>query len=311
MVEVFGNVDNLQSCIDFYLNITSKDAVLDSRYMRDRFFAEFDREDSLREENFLVFPEISSDYEIDYSVEPVLSGEECVFDGNTSYFSPKVEEVVSFGTWEVSKEVIEIEDRPNEDFSSGLQGDEEEFNDDDVFSFWGSSEEADECEEASEVNVEEDKSENDWADYSEEDDSDTGFVWGDYSEDESNDLESDVEEVEVQEEAFVWGDYSEVSDIEDNTDEKDSEEVEEEFLWGESEDKDFWGSFEEPKNIVVNVPKVEVEKQVIDVPKDIREFVKMYPNCELEFVYKYFSKKEVQRALELNKVFKRKGKLFI
>ena len=66
---------------------------------------------------------------------------------------------------------------------------------------------------------------------------------------------------------------------------------------------------EGPKNIVVEVKK-EVE-EVIEVPKDLRDFVKLYHNCDMSFALKYFTKKEIDRQLSLGRVFKRKNRLLI
>ena len=77
MVVISGNLDNLQSSLDFFLSITSKTLVSDSKEMRDRFFDMFKKEDLYRKENFLLPQEkVSNDYEIIENTEPVLVGEE-------------------------------------------------------------------------------------------------------------------------------------------------------------------------------------------------------------------------------------------
>ena len=77
MVVISGNLDNLQSSLDFFLSITSKTLVSDSKEMRDRFFDMFKKEDLYRKENFLLPQEkVSNDYEIIENAEPVLVGEE-------------------------------------------------------------------------------------------------------------------------------------------------------------------------------------------------------------------------------------------
>lgn len=47
------------------------------------------------------------------------------------------------------------------------------------------------------------------------------------------------------------------------------------------------------------------------VPKDLRDFIKLHNNCEMSFALKYFSKKEIDKQLNLGRVFKRKNRLLI
>ena len=49
----------------------------------------------------------------------------------------------------------------------------------------------------------------------------------------------------------------------------------------------------------------------VNVPSDIRSFLKMYPNSEVSTVLKYYSKKDVDKAIKLGRIYKRKNKLFI
>ena len=46
-------------------------------------------------------------------------------------------------------------------------------------------------------------------------------------------------------------------------------------------------------------------------PKDLREFLRKHPNCEIATVYQYFTKKEVQKALLTGRVIKKGNKLRI
>ena len=115
MVVISGNLDNLQSSLDFFLSITSKTLVSDSKEMRDRFFDMFKKEDLYRKENFLLPQEkVSNDYEIIKNAEPVLVGEE---------------ESYHFGSYSFANGVSTQED------SEVTVGDEEEYpSDEEVYS---------------------------------------------------------------------------------------------------------------------------------------------------------------------------------
>lgn len=323
MVEVVGNIDNLQSAIDFYLNITSVDGVYDSPYTRDRFFAMFEKEDSYRKENFLVYQElITEDYRIAEDAEPELEGEECLFDGSISYFSSKneIEEPVV----EEVEVIEEIEDE-------WVAFDEEEEYDDLGDDFIDA--EDDEFVTPDVIEIKQDiKSDStdgeeftEWV-YEEEQDDEEAFVsWGDEDGSEEDSEESfDEDEPDREFDFDNWG-----IDEEDEPEVVEEQEIVEEPLWDSEED--FWedeeistegiGVYKE--NLVKEDNKVEVKNTVVDVitnnscdnienvPSDLREFVKMHPNCELSVVYKYYSKKEVEKQLRLGRVFKRKNKLLI
>lgn len=45
--------------------------------------------------------------------------------------------------------------------------------------------------------------------------------------------------------------------------------------------------------------------------KDLREFVKLNPNCDISLALKYFSKRDIDKQLSLGRVFKRKNRLMI
>lgn len=52
-----------------------------------------------------------------------------------------------------------------------------------------------------------------------------------------------------------------------------------------------------------------ISEPVVEHYTDVRDFVKKHRNCSFSDVYQYFSKKEVQRALDLGKIHKEKGRL--
>ena len=99
---------------------------------------------------------------------------------------------------------------------------------------------------------------------------------------------------------------------------------EEEVLWDsplvdEEEEEVLWGNpfIAEEVHESSSLDKEEVKEEEINeveeiqVPKDLRDFVKMYNNCEMSFALKYFSKKEIDKQLSLGRVFKRKNRLLI
>lgn len=69
-----------------------------------------------------------------------------------------------------------------------------------------------------------------------------------------------------------------------------------------------------PKETISRATPVESSKQLgtpDEEPKDLREFLRKHPNCEITTVYQYFTKKEVQKALLTGRVLKKGNKLRI
>lgn len=56
---------------------------------------------------------------------------------------------------------------------------------------------------------------------------------------------------------------------------------------------------------ILNPTTKEVEKQTLHYSGDIRTFLKEHPNSEMETVLKYFSKKDVDKALKLGRIMKK------
>ena len=439
MVVINGSLDNLQSSLDFFLSITSKNLISDSKEMRDRFFEIFKNEDSYREENFLMFQEkVSDDYEITENAEPILVGDEESYSFGSFSFAddgvgeeeyPSDDEVYvkeegysDGGSWEDEDEFISygnseneetcleeekssVEIKKNSDYSyyssfeneknsldnekSTLETEnivsdneittlENENNDldnenyeleDDEFIDYSSSEEENTYLENEKVNpfssidisdfgssdeIEEEYEEEvlpldafssvdvggfSSEDSSTEESSENEFNWGNYDDEElEGDNSSWGSYEEESDETSLWGNYEdeEVTE-EENTNPSvgrvsDKEEVIEEgtnlSIDKAPDEEDSLDSFfddlgefdksfnveevkkEEPKNKVAEV-KREVVEEAIEVPKDLREFVKLYHNCEMSFALKYFTKKEIDKQLSLGRVFKRKNRLLI
>lgn len=439
MVVINGSLDNLQSSLDFFLSITSKNLISDSKEMRGRFFEIFKNEDSFREENFLMFQEkVSDDYEITENAEPILVGDEESYSfGSFSFADDGVgeeeypsddevyvkeegysdggswedeDEFISYGNseneetcLEEEKSSVEIEKNSDYSYYSSFENEknsldnekstletenivsdneittlENENNDldnenyeleDDEFIDYSSSEEENTYLENEKVNpfssidisdfgssdeIEEEYEEEvlpldafssvdvggfSSEDSSTEESSEDEFNWGNYDDEELEEDNSSWGSYEEEsDETPSWGNYEdeEVTE-EENTNSSvggvsDKEEVIEEdtnLSTGKvSDEEDSLDSFfddlgefdksfnveevkkEEPKNKVAEV-KREVVEEAIEVPKDLREFVKLYHNCEMSFALKYFTKKEIDKQLSLGRVFKRKNRLLI
>ena len=71
------------------------------------------------------------------------------------------------------------------------------------------------------------------------------------------------------------------------------------------------GTFIESDNIEEVKEEESSKEENISVPADIREFIRKNPNSTVEFVSKYYSKKEIDKQLMLGRIYKKKGKLFI
>lgn len=53
------------------------------------------------------------------------------------------------------------------------------------------------------------------------------------------------------------------------------------------------------------------KEEKVEVPSDIRKFLREHPMSTVDFVLQYYSKKEVDKALALGRIYKKKGKLMI
>lgn len=169
------------------------------------------------------------------------------------------------------------------------------------------------------------------------------YVLDDVEENVSNDF------VEVEEQVNDTSDYLEEEDIEDISDRMDSlfdsckkgesdvvkekEEVFEEFIENEDSRTEGYNRLNDEKvvssemivdsvqqptqNNEMTFKKEEVEEEitekeeVIVKPANIRDFIKQHPGSSIEYVMRYYSKKEIDKALALGKIYKKNGKLCI
>ena len=181
------------------------------------------------------------------------------------------------------------------------------------FEFDSDDSEEDEYEEEYEEEVED-------SDEYEEEDSDE-----EYEIEDSDEYEEEVNDSDEYEE-----EYEEEIEDSDEYEEEYEEEIEDTDSYEEPPDEE--DMLEEPKEQAsvssdnkfissdnfserASPPKKEdiaVEEPSIDeVPKDLRQFLRKYPRCDIKFALKYFSKKEIDKAILIGKIVRRGNKLHI
>lgn len=317
MVVVKGDINSIQRCVDNYVKVVSKKRIVDSDEevsFSDPSFSlglcsssiSEDEKNCLEDEIVTVEEEncdleLEDDEFITYSSysenenncsvneKEVIENEDIELDKeNTNLVNES--EITELGDCEDS---CELEDDEFIDYSNGASSEEE----DDEFVDYGNGVSSDV---------------DDFINYE-------GFVTGeevaeDYSSEEEEFSWVVDEEEEVHDE--VGWDYPLAST-------ETEEEHDEEVLWENplvDEEEVLWGSpiIAEEVHESSSLDKEEVKEEEINevveeiqVPKDLRDFVKMYNNCEMSFALEYFSKKEIDKQLSLGRVFKRKNRLLI
>ena len=333
MVVVKGDINSIQRCVDNYVKVVSKKRIVDSEEevsFSDPSFSlglcssisedekncledeivtieeeKYDLE--LKDDEFITYSSYSEN-ENNYSVneKEVIENEDIELDKeNTNLVNES--EITELGDCE---DYCELEDDEFIDYSNGVSSDEE----DDEFVDYsnGVSSDGDDFIDYEGLVTEEEVVE----DYSSEEE---GFSWGSYNENEEVEWENPL--VDDEEEVVLWDSPLVDEEVHDEvgwgctlasaeTEEEVEEEVEEEFLWDSPIiTEEVHESSSSDKEEVKEEEISEVEE--IQVPKDLRDFVKMYNNCEMSFALKYFSKKEIDKQLSLGRVFKRKNRLLI
>ena len=375
MVEIKGNLDGLQSSIDFYLSIVSMEDVPSTKTLRNHFFNIFQSEDKYRNENFMMYQEdINSNYEIDFNSEPELDGEEldfysCGFLEWSSLENERTDlefesgvSVVNISDLENEKNNLEVENTYSENNYESLAvwnalgipnmrgsnvSEDEESDDEFVY---GDDEEESVDGEFSWGSYDEDSDEEESVDESTED---TSFGnWGSFVEDEYCDGAS-VDETHTNEGKYPEGEVNSQYRVDDYSESQKSNQDRDKFFDSLDTLDDFFGSDDtvrsfgrnsstshysksnkssssvsdelpvfnntfdidskvvSSKNTVVQGVKKQYDDDIVEVPNDLREFVKMYPNCEISFALKFFTKKDIDKQLSLGRVFKRKNRLLI
>lgn len=316
-----GYVGDIQNALDLYLTIMSINVPSNSDRIRRELFSLFEEEDESRSANYLSLNRrVSDDYKIEYINELKLVGEEEEYKPGVKYFeeeeeeevessqdrfygdtveyleeepedsevfvSVECEEVIPEDDNALEKEPLELENNKLSDLrdtsdqkTSSYVSDINSY-DEDLEEGWGSSDDS------------EDFVEEDYVDEDEEDIAEDNSIF-----DEEWGSEEDIDNEPVAEEV-----------IEDTVEEsfKDIEDI----SFDESYISDVTEKIEAGVK-VVNVETPENNQEVVEVPKDLRAFVKMYPSCDMELALKYFSRKEIEKQLMMGRVFKRKNKLLI
>lgn len=243
------------------------------------------------------------------------------------------EEIEKLETGNFKEEVVSNEE-------GGYEYEYEEEESDEVEDY--EYEEEEESDEIEEYEYEEEEESEEVGEYEEESDDEEGYEYEEeedsdeieeyeYEEDESNEEEYEYEyEEEESDEVEDYEDeeyeYEDDSDTGGNT----YEEVQEDVL---SEEKRVSQSTKQPNEEVIDdidtsscfveetfseraspTKKEEVidkEPSLDEVPRDLRQFLRKYPRCDIKFALKYFSKKEIDKAILIGKVVRRGNKLHI
>ena len=97
---------------------------------------------------------------------------------------------------------------------------------------------------------------------------------------------------------------------------EDSEDVEPEGLFEDEESETVDISERKSDNKIIPMVKKEVSIEddgmyAQNLPRDVRDFLKLHPNSDMSYVLKFYSKKEIDKQIRLGKIFTRKGKLMI
>lgn len=184
-------------------------------------------------------------------------------------------------------------------------------------------------------------------DFADEED-EVEFEFSDEDEEEDVQVESDTSEEGqykfAEEEDFYFDDENEepfefvdeeVEDSEEGYELSNEEKPKEGISVSYEEDEEPWDSIEEdePEDVEEDIlqvdvspepPKVETVPRFRsevsmedegsaskDVPADLREFLRQHPCSPIEYVLKFYPKKEIDKQLALGRVYKKKGKLMI
>ena len=155
----------------------------------------------------------------------------------------------------------------------------------------------------------------------------------------------DLVQDESEEDSSDYEEYDEVSEESEDTEESDSyseDEYDEELpsideeesyetaddMPEESEDIEPEGLFEDEESETADIVDKKVDSKIIpmvkkevsmeddgmyaqNLPRDVRDFLKLHPNSDMSYVLKFYPKKEIDKQIRLGKIFTRKGKLMI
>lgn len=323
-MRVKGNIASVQSNLDFYLKISSLGNIRTLQELRTYYFNIFLNEERsqarllLKEKQEL---EKRKEEEIVVTQE-VENGKEDLEEGNTedifsgSFFvcnkveEESTEEYVAHGVYldEIdTPEGTSVEDIENieEDLESAFEEYEEEYRED-------------------EVNEEEGKLVKEEL-VKEVITPDEGYVEHGVFLDEIiiNDEEDESSEEDSEEECYF--EYEEVEQpiveteeiVEDNGESLSDEDVVDDFdsAFNAIEEDAIAEDVNTPIDLEVQEPQVHLEvskvEEPINIPSDIRVFLKQHPNSEISYVSQFYPMKEINKQIKLGRIYKKKGKLLI
>lgn len=338
---VRSNIQELQSDIDFYLNITSTQGIKNQEDLRKYFFGLFMEDE--RDRKRILLENLNNSYNDTGYVEDSIS---CKKNEDNSYVEhgrfvedytncskEVVEEVdgnsflsfVSVNSSDSSSDIntyvphgrfvedCSVEETSNEgsedslnEYKTIMYSEHGRFIEEDKYNYSEHGRFVEDFEKTEEVKDE-------FELYSNENEEDV-------EEDESlklgNNVDTSLEECVSNVEEFGLNDNSNLFSSDSNFILEDLEDNNESIMEdneGTSIDLEFIDTFdnkeiskdEDSKNTS------SVESEHIEVPRDIRDFLRKYPNSPIEFVLKYYDKKDVEKQVKLGRIYKRKGKLMI
>lgn len=334
---VRSNIQELQSDIDFYLNITSTQGIKNQEDLRKYFFGLFMEDE--RDRKRILLENLNNSYNDTGYVEDSISckknedncyvehgrfvedytncSKEVVeeVDGNSflsfvsvnsSDSSSDINTYVPHGRFVEDCSVEETSNESSEDslneYKTIMYSEHGRFVEEDKYNYSEHGRFVEDFEKPEEV-------EDEFELYSNENEEDESLKLDNNVDTSLEECVSNVEEFGLNDNSNLFSSDSNfiLEDLEDNNESimEDNE--------GTSIDLEFIDTFdnkeiskdEDSKNTS------SVESEHIEVPRDIRDFLRKYPNSPIEFVLKYYDKKDVEKQVKLGRIYKRKGKLMI
>lgn len=185
------------------------------------------------------------------------------------------------------------EDEDSVEYEDGTSDTEEEYYEEDE------EYDTEEDEDYEEYDLDDEDNEEEYEDYDEEQ----------IVEDEANeDIEEDYEEYEdvVNNEEDIEEQIEESSNNQDITNDVSIDDFEPEFDDIKVEQKQVQVEKpSKPEILKVETPEVKEEE-----PKDLIQFIRKHPRCEVSFALQYFSKKEIEKNIMMGRIIKKGNKLY-
>ena len=346
---LYTNYQELLLDLDIYGKILTESSV-NKDELKDLLFEEYKITHplpTLEDKRYELSDLVSSDYHISYASDLELAENEELVDlgalnkdeedfdvGGNIIVPDSIKESYKYGsiTDRVREELIEkylLDD--GDEFSGDVEEAEGVFNTVESKAEIYSEDESDDYSDGSDYIEDEYEDDDDSEDeeYEYEDDSEEGYDSNDESEDydDGSDYSYNEEEYSEEDEYEYEDDSEEGYDSNDEYKEEDNytegsnsyNKVENSSKYVEIKDEVSEVNIPTPADIVLknkeSSSKVVVDKkEKVDrgsEPKDLREFVRKYPRCEVSFALQYFSRKEIEKYLMMGKVIKKGTKLHI